>query len=100
MTSADLAFGFGVEIADDDVIALSAQRAAQPAPMTPPPRRPMVLDRRHAAFPAGFRDQPRFFSFSFLRASSGPMTRTFIASRIVTALSTSWPFEASVPFDR
>ena len=44
--------------------------------------------------------QPRLVRRSFLRASSGPTMRTFIASRILTARSTSWPFDASSPLER
>ena len=39
-------------------------------------------------------------SRSFARTSSGPSTRTFIASRIVTARSTSWRLVASTPRER
>ena len=62
-------------------------RAAQPPPITPPPSRPTA----RPAVSHG-RSSP-----SFVRASSGPSTRTFMPSRIVTARSTSSPLVASTP---
>ncbi len=41
--------------------------------------------------------QPCRFSDSFSRTSLGPSMRTFIASRMVTARSTSWALEAKTP---
>ncbi len=103
-----LALGFRIEVANDDIMAHQGAASCPPRADDSSSEKADGSDLLHAIPPLHVASllrrclclQLRFFNFSFVRTSSGPITRTFIASRIVTARSTKLPLDARTPLER